>query len=359
MIKVLVVDDSALMRKLLGQIFSAQPDFEIEFAVDGVDALARVQSFKPDVVTLDVNMPKMNGLDCLDRMMVVRPTPVVMVSSLTEADADATLKAFRLGAVDFIAKPQGAISLYMAEVVPELVRKVRTAADARINTAHRLKERVRHHIGGGTRKAEAGHRPTADQVVTGEGVVLVGTSTGGPPALEALLGDLPATFGWPVVIAQHMPASFTGPLARRLNNLSALTVLEVRQPTLLQQGFAYIAQGGADIVLTRHRGGLSVTPAKGNKDYLWHPSADRLVRSAMEVVPAPQLVGVLMTGMGNDGAAAMANMRQAGGRTIAESEESAVVWGMPGELVAAGGADWILPLSGIAGRLRKLIPPCH
>lgn len=359
MIKVLVVDDSALMRKLLGQIFSAQPDFEIEFAADGVDALARVQTFKPDVVTLDVNMPKMNGLDCLDRLMVERPTPVVMVSSLTEADADATLEAFRLGAVDFIAKPQGAVSLYISEVAPELVRKVRAAAGARINTALRLKERVRHHIGGGARVVSATHQPAVDRMATGEGVVLVGTSTGGPPALEALLGELPENFGWPVVIAQHMPVSFTGPLARRLNNLSALTVLEVRQPTLLQQGCAYIAQGGTDIVLARHRGGLAAMPTEGNQDYPWHPSTDRLVRSAMEVVPARQLVGVLMTGMGNDGAAAMAKMRAEGGRTIAEAEETAVVWGMPGELVAAGGADWILPLSGIAGRLRKLIPPCR
>lgn len=359
MIKVLVVDDSALMRKLLGQIFSFESDFEIEFAIDGLEALARAHSFGPDVVTLDVNMPKMDGLACLDRLMVERPTPVVMVSSLTEADADATLEAFRLGAVDFIAKPQGAVSLYIGEVAPELVRKVRAAAGAKINSALRLTERVRHHIGSGARIMTPQPRAGSEAAVTGNGVVLVGTSTGGPPALEAVLGDLPANFGWPVVIAQHMPATFTGSLARRLNGLSQMTILEVRQPTLLQQGCAYIAQGGADIVLSRHRGGLAAMPVEADKDYPWHPSADRLVRSALDVLPARQLVGVLMTGMGNDGAAAMARMRSEGGRTIAEAEETAVVWGMPGELVAAGGADWILPLPGIAGRLRKLIPACR
>src|SRR6201999_4477554 len=149
-IKVLVVDDSALMRKLLGKIFSSEADFTVEFAANGLDAIASAKTFLPDVVTLDIHMPKMNGLDCLDRLMVEKPTPVVMVSSLTEADAEATLEAFRLGAVDFIAKPQGAVSLYMAEVAPELLRKVRAAAGARINSTLRLRERVRHHIGGGT-----------------------------------------------------------------------------------------------------------------------------------------------------------------------------------------------------------------
>jgi two-component system chemotaxis response regulator CheB len=358
-IRVLVVDDSALMRKLLGKIFSGEADFEVEFASNGLDALDRVKSFAPDVVTLDVHMPRMDGLACLDRLMVERPTPVVMVSSLTEADADATLEAFRLGAIDFVAKPQGAISLYIDELAPELISKVRMAAGARINTALRLSERVRHRIGGGVHAAAPRPRAAKDTAMEGDGVVLVGTSTGGPPALEALLGDLPGDFAWPLVIAQHMPSTFTGPLARRLDGLCRLTVLEVRQPLLLQPGCAYIGQGGTDIVLARRSAGLVAMPVAADKDYPWHPSTDRLVRSALDHVPASQLVGVLMTGMGNDGAAAMTRMRSEGGRTIAEAEESAVVWGMPGELVAAGGADWIVPLPGIAGRLRKLIPPCR
>jgi two-component system chemotaxis response regulator CheB len=186
--------------------------------------------------------------------------------------------------------------------------------------------------------------------------VLVGTSTGGPPALEALLTPLPANFPWPIVVAQHMPATFTGPLARRLDGLCALTVSEVVAPTLLKPGNVYIGRGDADVIIARRAAGLVAMSAPSHKDYPWHPSTDRLVRSAMDLVPPGQLIGVLMTGMGYDGAAAMTDLHALGGKAIAEAEESAVVWGMPGELVKLGGADWIEPLSGIASRLRSLTP---
>ncbi len=361
-IKLLVIDDSALMRKLLGKIFDAEPDFEVRFARDGVDGLDQLATYAPDVVTLDVNMPQMNGLQCLDRIMIERPCPVVMVSSQTAAGAEATLEALKLGAVDFIPKPDGAVSLGIDELAPQLVAKVRAAAGAQIRTSLRLKERVRHRLGS---HAQAKRRATeaaarmdrlCPVAATGEGLVLVGTSTGGPPALEALLIPLPATFPWPILVAQHMPASFTGPLARRLDRLCALSVVEVTQPMPLQPGCAYIGRGDADIVVSRRAAGLIAMPAPARRDYPWHPSTDRLVRSAMEHVVASQLIGVLMTGMGNDGAGAMTQLHMAGGKTIAEAEETAVVWGMPGELVKAGGADWVLPLSAIASRLRQLTP---
>jgi two-component system chemotaxis response regulator CheB len=354
-IKVLVVDDSALMRKLLGRILTDAGEFEVEFANSGADALARLEVFAANVITLDIHMPQMDGLTCLDRIMLEHPTPVVMVSSLTAADADATLEAFRLGAVDFVAKPEGAMSLYIDELTPELLGKVRAAAGAKLKATHRLKDRVRHRMG-----IVASSLPVKIPArARGEGLVLVGVSTGGPPALEALLGGLPGDFPWPVLIAQHMPASFTGPLARRLDHLSALTVSEVRQPTLLKPGCAYIGEGGADIVVSRRAGSLMALSASSDPAYPWHPSTDRLVRTAMEHVAPAQLIGVLMTGMGNDGALAMAALHEQGGRTIAEAEETAVVWGMPGELVQAGGADWILPLPGIAERVRKLTPVCR
>jgi two-component system chemotaxis response regulator CheB len=191
---------------------------------------------------------------------------------------------------------------------------------------------------------------------TGDGLVLVGVSTGGPPALEALLTPLPADFPWPIVVAQHMPSAFTGPLARRLDGICNLTVVEVVEPTLVKAGCAYIAKGDADIIISRRAAGLVAMPAPSQKDYPWHPSVDRLVRSASDVTPPGQLIGVLMTGMGNDGARAMADLHALGGKTIAEAEESAVVWGMPGELVKAGGAGWVEPLSSIASRLRSLTP---
>ena len=188
MIKVLVVDDSALVRKLLGQVFSAEPDFETAFARDGLEAMDQLGAFAPDVITLDIHMPHMDGLACLDRIMVERPCPVVMVSSLTAAGAETTLEALRLGAVDFIAKPAGAVSLHIDEWAPPLVEKVRAAAGARLRSSLRLKDRVRHRIGATPvprRRAKPSHHPQSP-AATGDGLVLVGTSTGGPPALEAL-----------------------------------------------------------------------------------------------------------------------------------------------------------------------------
>ena len=360
MTRLLVVDDSALMRKLLGRIFATEPEFEIRFARDGLEALALLDEFRPDVVTLDIHMPQMDGLACLDRIMLERPCPVVMVSSLTAEGAETTLEALRLGAIDFVAKPAGAISLHIEELAATLVEKVRTAAGAKIRFSARLKERVRHRISGGAsalrRRPEDRGAHGAPVRASGEGLVLVGTSTGGPPALEALLKPLPADFAWPIVVAQHMPATFTGALARRLDALVALSVVEVVRPVQLQAGCVYIGKGDADIVIARRPAGLVVLPTRSDMNYPWHPSTERLVVSAMEHVAPRQIIGVLMTGMGNDGAGAMASLHARGGRTIAESEETAVVWGMPGELVAAGGADWVLPLPQIAGWLRKLAP---
>jgi two-component system chemotaxis response regulator CheB len=352
-IKILVVDDSALVRKLIGQAFATQTDFEVQFARNGREALAAIAASRPDVVTLDVHMPEMDGLTCLDRIMIETPCPVVMVSSMTAAGADATLEALRLGAVDFVAKPTGAVSLRFDDLARPLIEKVRAAAGARLKTSLRLRERVRF------RMREATGTPAsvrkAKQVSKGEGLVLVGTSTGGPPALEALLTGLPASFPWPIVIAQHMPATFTGPLARRLDGISRLSVQEVRDPTVLIPGNVYIGRGDADVIVSRRGVGLVAMAAPVQTDYPWHPSTDRLVRSALNHMAPSQLIGILMTGMGNDGAEAMALIHAGGGRTIAEAEETAVVWGMPGELVKANGASFVVPLNKIAAQLKKLV----
>lgn len=357
MIRVLVVDDSALVRKLLSRVFGEQPDFEVQVARNGLEALEQLTAFRPDVITLDVHMPEMDGLTCLDRIMVERPCPVVMVSSLTAEGAEATLEALRLGAVDFVAKPGGAVSLRIDELAGELLAKVRAAAGAKPRLATRLRERLQRRTGGApvvqapAAPARLGRAARAD----GEGLVVVGTSTGGPPALEALLTPLPGDFRWPIVIAQHMPKSFTGPLARRLDGLCAVRVLEVAQPTPLEPGCAYIGRGDADVIVSRRAGVLTALSAPARPDYPWHPSTDRLVRSAMEHLPASHIVGVLMTGMGDDGAEAMTLLHGDGGRTIAEAQETAVVWGMPGELVKAGGATAVLPLNGIADRLQNMV----
>jgi two-component system chemotaxis response regulator CheB len=170
-----------------------------------------------------------------------------------------------------------------------------------------------------------------------------------------LLEPLPANFGWPIVVAQHMPQSFTGPLAQRLDRLCALHVSEVVKPTPLEPGHVYIGRGDADVIISARSAGLVAMPAPAEPDYPWHPSTDRLVRSAMKHLASRQLIGVLMTGMGSDGAPAMAQLHAEGGQTIAESEETAVIWGMPGELVKAEGADWVLPLGEIAPQLKRLL----
>jgi two-component system chemotaxis response regulator CheB len=359
--KVLIVDDSALIRRVLSEILS-EAGFEVAIARDGVEALAKLSTFKPDVVTLDVQMPNMSGLDCLDQIMLQRPCPVVMVSSLTAAGAEETLTALELGAVDFVPKPDGVMSLAADELAPILVEKVRAAATARIGRAHRLVERLRARRTEITspsrpprpvRTAKTASAGTGDEP---KGLVLVGSSTGGPAALETVLCDIPGDFPWPILVAQHMPATFTGSLASRLDGLCALSVSEVTRPTRLEAGVVYIARGGADMVVSRRVAGLVAMPAPADPKYRWHPSVDRLVASAMTQVAPQQLVSVLMTGMGDDGAREMSALHKAGGLTIAEAEETAVVWGMPGSLVRAGGADTVEPLENIASRLVSMVP---
>jgi two-component system chemotaxis response regulator CheB len=360
--RVLVVDDSALMRRLLGQLLQDAGGFEVAFARTGAEALTELAAFKPDVITLDINMPVMDGLACLDRIMVERPTPVVMLSSLTAEGAAQSVEALALGAVDVVRKPSGAVSMEMETLGPALLEKIRVAAGVRMRRARRLAERVRTLTGAPAPEVvSAGRRrplkrppaPVAFEAPQGApaGLVLVGCSTGGPPALDALLAPLPAAFPWPIVIAQHMPAAFTGPLARRLDQLCQLQVSEITEPTVLAPGHAYVGRGEGDVIVSARPQGLVAMPAPASRDYTWHPSVDRLVETAMAAAPAARLIGVLMTGMGADGAAAMSALRAAGGWTLAEAEETAVVWGMPGELVRAGGASAIAPLHALAEAL--------
>lgn len=350
MIKLLVADDSALMRKLLEGIFLAQGDFEIKTARNGTEALELVRTFKPDVVTLDVQMPGMDGLSCLARIMLESPRPVVMISSLTADGAEATLEAMELGAIDFVAKPAGAISLEIDNLEPILIAKIRNAAKARINRALRLRDRIRHQfktVPGAIKRPRHSAKPQG-AAAEGPGLVMIGTSTGGPAALDIVLPQLPAEFPWPVVVAQHMPAAFTNSFAQRLDRYCRLRVVEVGRPTSLEAGSVYIARGDADLVVGRRFKEIVAMPTPANPNYLWHPSVERMVDTAMECYEARRLLGVMLTGMGNDGADAMSRLKAAGGRTIAQSEDSAVVWGMPGELVRAGGADEIAAIEDVA-----------
>jgi len=351
-IKLLVADDSALMRKMLQSIFRDEGDFEIQLARNGAEALELVRTFDPHVVTLDVQMPEMDGLACLRQIMIESPRPVVMISALTEEGAEATLEAMDLGAIDFVVKPGATVSLEIDRLGPLLVQKVRAAANAHVHRALRLTARIRHRLRGAavSRGPDRSPRksPAKTKAEPASGLVLIGTSTGGPAALDVVLPRLPPDFPWPVMVAQHMPASFTGPFAQRLDRRCDLRVVEVSKPTPLVAGTIYIGRGDADLIVATRSTGMIAMPVPGRRDYLWHPSVERMVTSALEQYEATQLVGVMMTGMGRDGAAAMTRLRKQGGRTIAEAESTAVVWGMPGELVRDGGAELVRPVEDIA-----------
>lgn len=355
------------MRRLLRDILTVEDGFELSTAASGAEALRLLPQLRPDVVTLDITMPGMDGLACLEAIMLDAPRPVVMLSALTQEGAEVTLEALRLGAVDFVAKPEGAVSLGLDRLRRDLLVAVRNAATARIPRSFRLADRVRSRLraglGGGVQPAArpmpaipARAMSTAEPGAPTGGLVLLGASTGGPAAIEAIIGALPAGFPWPVVVAQHMPAPFTGAFARRLDGRCAIRVEEVAGgPVPPCPGTVHIARGGADLVVARRPGGpvLLTAPTDARA---WHPSVDRLVFSALGVLPAGQLLGVLLTGMGSDGAEAMARLSAAGGRTIAQDEASAVVWGMPGELVRRGGADRVVPAEDIAAAMLAWSP---
>jgi two-component system chemotaxis response regulator CheB len=352
MIKLLVVDDSALMRRQLVTLFQRESDFEIRQARTGAEAVRENREFQPDVVTLDINMPEMDGITALSQMMVERPVPVVMVSSLTQRGALATLEALNLGAVDYVAKPGGTISLSIDRIMDEMIQKVRAAARARPKRKMSPSGALVHRIREERRRIVVAREETSRSRVEKDGVLLLGASTGGPRALEIVLSGLPASFPWPVVVAQHMPAGFTKAFAERLDQLCALPVREAAATVPVEPGTIYIARGGADLLFATRAGRLVVVPSPENPQHLWHPSVELMGRSALQHCEAKQLTAVLLTGMGHDGSDAFTEIRRRGGRTIAEAEDSAIVYGMPAELARKGGATLVLTLEKIANQLK-------
>jgi two-component system chemotaxis response regulator CheB len=360
MIKLLIVDDSALMRRQLSALFDGEADFQIRTARNGREAVEENRAFQPDVVTLDINMPEMDGLTALSMIMVERPVAVVMVSSLTEKGALATLEALNLGAVDFIAKPGGTISLSIDDIRASLISKVRSAARAKLKPLGSATPSARP-----ARASTPGKPPIARQTSSvttparrksgGAGVVVIGVSTGGPRTLECILPHLPAGFPWSVLVAQHMPASFTLPFAQRLNGICAMPVVEASRALTLEPGTIYIAKGGADMQVVMRAGKPTVIPTPENAEFLWHPSVELLGRTALEHFDATHVLGVMLTGMGNDGSDAFARIKKEGGRTIAESEDSAIVFGMPAELIKLGGATVTLSAEKIARQINSWI----
>ena len=359
MIKVLVVDDSALMRKHLVTLLESEGGFQVRVARNGLEALSLLASFDPDVITLDINMPEMDGITCLSHIMVTKPKPVVMVSSLTEKGAEATLQALSLGAVDYVHKPDGTISLSIERVHRELLVKIKGASRARVRVGMGLGDALRQTTRFSSRENRQ-ERPTSYSPIANAadmGLVLIGVSTGGPGTLEEILPLLPPNFPWAVLVAQHMPGSFTNVFAKRMDSVCALPVQEVSRQSPIEPGNIYVAKGDADLVVMGRGKSLLAVPVPLSQQHLWHPSVTRLVTSAMESVTADRLIGVLLTGMGDDGAAAMAELRRRGGRTIAQDEATSIVFGMPSELIRLGGAAVVLPSHAIAREITTWLSP--
>lgn len=347
-IKVLVIDDSALIRSVLKDIINREPDMEcVGAAPDPLVARDMIKALRPQVLTLDVEMPKMDGLDFLERLMRLRPIPVVMVSTLTEVDSEVAFRALELGAVDFIAKPKLDIARGMEEYAISITDKIRAAAQAQVRRSalsQPIPER---------QTADAVLSSAAWRFSSAEKIVVIGASTGGTEALKEILVSLPADSPG-VLIAQHMPENFTKSFAKRMDGLCKLSVKEAEENERILPGHAYIAPGNMHLLLKRNGARYGIELNQGVLVNRHRPSVDVLFRSVANVAGSNAL-GIILTGMGKDGAQGMLEMRQAGAHTIAQDEESCVVFGMPKEAIALGGVSEVLPLRNIAKRTLEYV----
>jgi two-component system chemotaxis response regulator CheB len=359
-IRVVVVDDSALVRSILSTLIDSQPDMAcIGVASDPLVAREMIRELNPDVITLDVEMPKMDGLDFLEKLMRLRPMPVVMVSTLTERGAETTLRALELGAVDFVAKPRLGLAQGLQEMAKEITEKVRIAAKVRIDRRAVARPappsaapRVAGSVVRGLASADAPlvkAVPISYSRVSTEKLIAIGASTGGTEALREMLSGLPADCP-AVMVTQHMPPGFTRSLADRLNSVCRMHVKEAEQGERILPGHVYIAPGGRHLAVRRSGANYVVEVHDGDVVNRHRPSVEVLFNSvALEV--GRNAIGVMLTGMGRDGADAMLRMREAGAYNFAQDEASCVVFGMPREAIAVGAVHEVVSLQKIAGQL--------
>ncbi|MDX1590106.1 MAG: chemotaxis response regulator protein-glutamate methylesterase [Oleiphilaceae bacterium] len=341
-IRVLIVDDSALIRKLLTELIGRSEEFEVVgSAPHPMAARQMIKDLNPDVLTLDVEMPRMDGIEFLEKIMRLRPMPVVMISSLTQAGNDTTLKALELGAVDFITKPQMDVKEGLAGYVEDIHNKLRAAATARI--ARRPAQQAT------TSPPSEGKQANRALRISSEKLVFIGASTGGTEAIREVLEAMPGN-GPGILITQHMPAGFTRSFAQRLNSTCACEVREARDQERVLPGCAYIAPGGRHMRIVRSGANYVIRLTDEAPVNRHKPSVDVLFDSAADHV-GPNAVAALLTGMGNDGAQGMRRLHEQGATTYAQDEATSVVFGMPREAIEAGGVDHVLPLGKMADAL--------
>jgi len=344
--KVLIVDDSAYTRQTLKKIIEEDASFEVVgIAGDGLDAMAKTLRLLPDIITLDFEMPEMDGFSFLRWLMRERPTPVIMVSS--HADSKTVFKALELGAVDFIAKPTRRASVELQTIEKDLIRKIKGIKKIRLDILSRNLELLD--------REEELLEPKQEQTGrNGVELVAIGSSTGGPAALQIVLTRIPSKFKAAIVISQHMPKGFTGPLAERLNRMSQLRIKEAENGDIIETGVVYICPGGVHLGLRKRGSKKQIVLTEGSFTDKYIPSVDSMMSSAADVYGASSM-GVILTGMGNDGKKGMLEIKKQGGYTIAESEETAVVFGMPAEAIKNGAVKTILPLSEISAEIIRVV----
>jgi two-component system chemotaxis response regulator CheB len=356
-IRVLIVDDSALVRQLLTEILSADPGIEVVgTAQDAYMAREKIKRLNPDVLTLDVEMPRMDGIQFLRNLMRLRPMPVVMCSSLTEHGADVTLDALGLGAVDFVTKPKVDVAYRLEEYAQEITAKVRAAAHARVVP---LSEAAAAPVASPMKIVE---KLSADAVLpkaaprifrTTEQIIAIGASTGGTEAIKEVLVRMPPDAPG-IVITQHIPKAFSGPFAARMNATTGLTVYEAKDGQQILPGHVYIAPGDQHLLVVRDGALYRCRLNDGPPVQRHKPSVDVLFRSVAQNV-GRNAIGIMLTGMGRDGAEGMKEMREAGAATLAQDEATSVVWGMPGAAWEIGAAESLHPLTALAGRAMQLV----
>jgi two-component system chemotaxis response regulator CheB len=338
-IKVLIVDDSALIRSVMSEIISSQPDMEVVgVAPDPLVARELIKQTNPDVLTLDVEMPKMDGLDFLEKLMRLRPMPVLMVSSLTERGSEITMRALELGAVDFVTKPKISIQAGMREYTELIADKIRAAAKARVKA--RTVAAV---------KAADALPQMRNPLLSSEKLIIIGASTGGTEAIREFLMQMPSDCPG-ILIAQHMPEGFTTSFARRLDALCKISVQEAAGDERVLPGHAYIAPGHSHLMLARSGANYVTRIDQADPVNRHRPSVDVLFRSAA-VAAGKNAVGVILTGMGKDGALGMLDMKNAGAYNFAQDEASCIVFGMPREAIAVGATHEVAPLTELPSKV--------
>jgi len=351
-IKVLVVDDSALIRQMMEKMLGSDPDIEVVgTAQDPYIAREKIKKLNPDVITLDVEMPKMDGLTFLSNLMRLRPMPVVMVSSLTEKGADTTFRALEMGAIDFVTKPKIDLASSFDAYAEEIIEKVKVAANVHVSQIERravvklediLERKIDPKLSADAVLPKTSGRK---QFRTTGKIVAIGASTGGTEAIREILSVLPADAPG-IVISQHIPEGFSAAFANRMNEHSHMVVYEAKDGQQILPGHAYISPGNRHLLVVRNGAQYNCRLSDGPPVNRHRPSVDVMFRSVAENV-GPNAIGVILTGMGKDGALGLGEIRDSGGVTIAQDERSSVVWGMPGEAVKIGAADVVLPLSRI------------